>query len=312
MRKVKSATREIMSCGSTDIMKKIELAVCIRLHEKVTIPMMLYNSETWTLTKSDLKEVEKMELWALKWILNVPRTTPSVAIRFVTGTLYADIRIDERQLMYLQKILKREESHWTHHLLKTLDMHSIGWAQQIRIKLREYELDEDWERIRNKGEAVWKRQVKQAIEKRHKAKLHEECHSVRGDKICEKTKTLTIIPSIESEDFNRTRDYGLMTLTIIKARAIIMGRYMMLDCANNFENKYGSKKCDVCNVIDDEIHRINYCPKWESINYCDNDEQAKIDFSLIYSDKKSDLEETADVILSIWDLKNGKNSMIQN
>ena len=312
MRKVKSATREIMSCGSTDIMKKIELAVCIRLHEKVTIPMMLYNSETWTLTKSDLKEVEKMELWALKWILNVPRTTPSVAIRFVTGTLYADIRIDERQLMYLQKILKREESHWTHHLLKTLDMHSIGWAQQIRIKLREYELDEDWERIRNKGEAVWKRQVKQAIEKRHKAKLHEECHSVRGDKICEKTKTLTIIPSIESDDFNRTHDYGLKTLTRIKARAIIMGRYMMLDCANNFENKYGSKKCDVCNVIDDEIHRIIYCPKWKSINYCDNDEQAKIDFSLIYSDKKSDLEETADVILSIWDLKNGKNSMIQN
>ena len=147
-------------------MKKIELAVCIRLHEKVTVPMMLNNSETWTLTKMDLKEMEKIELWALKRILNVPRTTPSVAICFVTGTLYAEIRIDERQLLYLQKILTREESHWTFHLLKTLDMHSIGWAQQIRTKLGEYELEEDWEKIRYKGESVWKSQVKQTVEKR--------------------------------------------------------------------------------------------------------------------------------------------------
>ena len=87
---------------------------------------------------------------------------------------------------------------------------------------------------------------------------------------------------------------------------------MMLDCANNFENKYGSKKCDLCKVIDDEIHRINYCPKWESTNYCDEDEEGKIDFSLIYSDKRNYFEEIADVILSIWDLKNGKNLIIQN
>jgi hypothetical protein len=46
-------------------------------------------------------------------------------------------------------------------------------------------------------------------------------------------------------------------MTRIKARAIIRGRYMMLDCANDFENKYGSKKCDLCRVINDEIHRIN-------------------------------------------------------
>ena len=59
-------------------MKKMELEVCLKLHEIVTIPMMLNNCEAWILTQSDLRELEKIELWALKRILNLPRTTPSL------------------------------------------------------------------------------------------------------------------------------------------------------------------------------------------------------------------------------------------
>ena len=40
--------------------------------------------------------------------------------------------------------------------------------------------------------------------------------------------------------------------SILHTRALIMGRYGMLRCANNFSNGCGTKKCRECDVIDDE------------------------------------------------------------
>ena len=115
--------------------------------------------------------------------------------------------------------------------------------------------------------------------------------------------------AVEREGYCRTSDCGIMKLTRLKARAVIMGRYGMLDCANNFENKYHSKICGTCGDTDDECHRVNFCRKWESINYYASNR--KVDMQLMHSHEKGDLEEIADVILSIWDLRNGKNAMIE-
>ena len=51
-----------------------------------------------------------------------------------------------------------------------------------------------------------------------------------------------------------------------------MARYGMLQCGRNFSAKTG-KNCHTCNVIDDEEHRLNICPKWMTDN---NDTQAEI------------------------------------
>lgn len=307
-KKVKNSTREIMSCGSADIMRKIELKACIKLHEAATIPMMLNNCESWNLTQSDKKEMEKMELWALKRILNVPRTTPTAAVRFVTGTLFTEIRIDEKQIIYLQKILQREKTHWTHHMLITLDKHSIGWAYQIREKLVEYGLETDWNVIKEKSRGEWKSDVKSAVEEKNCEKLLSECRATRGDVVYDKTKTKSIVQAIGSGNYSRLKGSLLLNMTRCKAKALVMARYGMLDCGCNFENKYGGKMCDECNVIDDEGHRVNYCPRWSHVNLSSS--VTKIDFSLVYSSERDDLESVADVILSIWDLGNGRNGII--
>ena len=127
---------------------------------------------------TDRKKFEKMELWALKRILNLPRTTPTAAVRFVTGIIFTELRIDQKQLIYLQRILKRDHDHWTYHMLNTLDLMSIGWAHQIRQKLNEYGLEENWEMIRQMPDLTWKHLVKQAVENRNKQKLLDECKNI--------------------------------------------------------------------------------------------------------------------------------------
>ena len=309
-KKVKNTTREIMSCGSADIMRKIELNVCLKLHEIMTIPMMLNNCESWILTQSDRNELEKMELWALKRLVNLPRTTPSVAVRVITGTLYTEERIDEKQLIFLQKILKRDSSHWTHHVLNILNIHSIGWAHHIHEKLREYELEEDWEVIKSKSDGEWKHCVKNAVEMRHRKRLLDNCFAVRSGSSRGKSKTKCLIPCLEDDTYDRKKTSAVLNLNKLRARAIIMARFGMLDCASNFENKYGGKECPKCKVLDDVNHRLNFCETWKKINFHQSD--IKVNFQLVYSENKSDLECVADDILKVWDLKNGKNCIVQS
>ena len=89
-----------------------------------------------------------------------------------------------------------------------------------------------------------------------------------------------------------------------------MGRYGMLDCANNFSTKYGSKLCSECKVIDDEGHRMNACGKWKDTNFYNSDK--KIDYDKVFSDDDKLCMEVVETIILMWDLENGKNQMRVN
>ena len=87
-----------------------------------------------------------------------------------------------------------------------------------------------------------------------------------------KTKTKSIIKVLDSPNYKRQALPILMILTSIEARALIMGRYGMLDCRANFSRDYGGKLCEECKVIDDKRHRINFGQKYSPINRYDNPE----------------------------------------
>ena len=132
MNKVKRTVRAIITCGKSDIMKKMETNVLVKLHNTVTIPTILANSETWHLNEQERKEVDKMELWAWKTILGLPLTTPTPSVIYATGSLFASIRVDIRQLMYFQKLLKKPSDHWAREALHLLKDYEIGWAKRIK------------------------------------------------------------------------------------------------------------------------------------------------------------------------------------
>ena len=100
----------------------------LQLHESVTVPTLLYNAETWTLNKTEKKLIDKAEIYALKKSLGLPQTTPTAGIVVTTGVLFASIRVEIKQLLYLWRVLAKEPEHWTRITLMVLKEHNYGWA----------------------------------------------------------------------------------------------------------------------------------------------------------------------------------------
>ena len=302
--RVKMTTRKVMSISSSEVINTIEMSAILKLHESKIVSTLLTNSETWVLTKEQLKKIERIELWALKKLIGLPATTPTVAIIYATGCLYTTQRIHQRQLLYLKTLLNRPENDWPRihlHLQKT---EGIWWAKQIDGILEQYNLDYSWEQIRNMTVPDWKRRVQIRIEEKHKERLIDECNGAHG----EKTKTKSIKRLIDVDNFTRSPVLNIVNRSKIGTRAVIMGMSGMLDCRNNYHHKYKTKLCDNCGVTDDEMHRINYCIHFKRDNLYNSN--LKFDFSCIYSNDKENIDRVEYVIRQLWDISHGKNNML--
>ena len=267
------------------------------LHETTTISSLLTNAEAWVLTKTQRESMDRIELWALKKLYNVPPTTPTLAVMIVSGTLFASQRIDQRQMIYLKSILNRPDDKWLKLTLQSQKEQNCYWAKQIGDLLSEYGIEMTWDDIKQAPFALWKRTVKNAIEKKHKTRLMDLLD-------CSK-KAAFAKNFLESESYERKPLSHVLGRNKMGARALIMGMAGMLDCANNFHSKYKTKECKECHKIDDESHRINDCIIYERVNLYHS--RLKIDFDCIYSNKNTTLDRMETVIRAIWALDNGKN-----
>ena len=94
----------------------------------------------------------------------------------VTGSLYASIRVQDKQLIYLHKVLLKQDTHWTKTTLKCLRESDRGWAKQIDENLEQWGLETEWDRIKGKTRNEWKHLVNAAAEKVNRERLMKECH----------------------------------------------------------------------------------------------------------------------------------------
>ena len=306
--KVKNAVRSIITCGRSEIMTRVGSSLLLQLHESIIIPTMLYNAETWVLNKTERKEVDKMDIWALKKMFNLPITTPTAAIIVTLGKLFASIRIEVKQLLYLQKVLKKKNTHWARKTLEITHEHNIGWAKHIYEILEKWELEKDWEKIAEKTFNTWKNEVKSASEKRNIEKLNDECTTKSRGATKIKTKTKTLESILNNPSYIRKPDNFITKYDrILYTRTLIIARYGMLQCGANYERMHGGKNCKECGILDNEDHRINFCEKWEKTNLFKNN--SKVEFKRVYSGDTEECLEIIKLINSIWDLENGKNEM---
>ena len=116
-----------------------------------------------------------MEIWAWKSMLGLPKTTPTAAVMYCTGAMYASVRIEAKQLIYLHKVLHKPDGHWTKLTLYSLKEHQIGWAKQIEAIIEAWHVENDWEEIKKKSLKAWKIEVGKAAEAKNREKLKEEC-----------------------------------------------------------------------------------------------------------------------------------------
>ena len=304
--KLQASVRKINTSASSDVMRTVETGVILELHEKINIPSLLTNAESWVLSKTEQQELEKSEIRALKRLFSLPTTTPSVAVVYSFGTLYTMCRIDERQLLYLNKVLNRDGSNWTKRVLDLLDGRNLGWSKQIREKLVEYQLCTDWSEIKNKSRELWRHEVHAAVNTRNRERMREQCTHMKDGESIVRTKSGYILDQLE-ESYVRRPLRELCGQSKQRVRTVIMARAGMLLCGRNYKGSSAEICLECGGATDDEDHRLNYCEKWKETNRCDKEE--KVDFGDIYSVEKGVLDVVIDEIEKVWNLDYGNNGM---
>ena len=130
--KLQATVASINTIASNEVLNRVESITLLELHERIAIPGLLNNSQSWVLNKTETSELEKAEIQALKTLFQLPTRTPNAAVLFTFGTPYTKQRIDQNQLLYVHKILQRPISHWTAKMLSVLEEMNIGWAKNIK------------------------------------------------------------------------------------------------------------------------------------------------------------------------------------
>ena len=303
---LQATTRQINTTASSDVMRGIETRVILELYEKCVIPSFLNNAESWTLTLTEERQIDKVCIQAVKRLFNLPSTTPSPAIIHSFGLLYATQILDQKRLLYLHKLLTRESTHWTFLMLTHLKTQGIGWAENIQEKLTTYGLEMNWDVIKTKTKPQWKDEVTRAVNKFNGKKLLESCSSQTptGTKI--NSKTNYIHEKLLSTQYIRKPLEELTKRNKQQAKTIILSRNRMLTCGRNYKGTM-NQICQDCNMMDDENHRLNECAVWEDVNFIKN--SIKPNFDDIFSENDDILNEIIEKIENVWELKYANGRM---
>ena len=161
--KLKGSTINIKTIAANEVLNSVETAVLLELHEKMSVASLLNNAESWTLSKGEEEDLEKMEVQALKDLFDLPLHIPTNALIHTFGVLYTKQRIDLKALIFLQRILLKDDDNWLKKTLLTLKTMNIGWYKKIHMKLEEYELPDDFTIITHHTPTQWSVRVKTAI-----------------------------------------------------------------------------------------------------------------------------------------------------
>ena len=84
-----------------------------------------------------------------------------------------------------------------------------------------------------------------------------------------------------------------------------MARYGMLICGKNFQGTL-KQQCNQCDTMDNEDHRLNTCPKWET-NFLKEEE--KTNFETIFTTNLEEIKVIVKKIQRVWNVKTGNGSM---
>ena len=297
--KVTACVASINTIASSEVLRRIETAVLLELHEKVVLSALMTNSESWTLSTGNKDELDKIEIQTLKYIFDLPAHTPTPAIIFTLGTLYTRHRVNIKRLSYLHRLLNSSTQAWNRQTLDVLVSLQVGWGKNIIETLEEYDLPTSFDTIKNITKGQWKRTVKAKVEIKNKLRLLNDCYKKEGGEQKPKTKTKHLIELINCDTYSRMTQTELLYCTRQETKTIIISRFGMLECGRNFKGTL-SDVCKTCKVLDDESHRMNHCASFKDINLHLND--IKVDFNDIYSSDVNILRKIIPVIEKVWNL----------
>ena len=160
-RKLVGIVGEVKNIGERRKVGRMDCSVRLMLWERVVVPTMLFNLETWTYWReSDWEELEKMQGSGLRELLQVPRITPYWGLLIETGMWPMKQRVECRKLMWLKEIMEKDEESVVRKLIveqKELEIEN-GWYAEMKKLGHEYGIEV--EGVDEMTKSGWKRMVK--------------------------------------------------------------------------------------------------------------------------------------------------------
>ena len=301
-----AATAGINSIAGASVLRRIETRVILELHDKVILSALLTNAEAWTLSKSEKDEIERIEIQTLKMLFDLPIHTPTPAIIYTLGTLYTNLRVDKKRLMFLHRLINKRDTSWVKKTLLILEHLNIGWTKSIKETLSNLDLPTEFSIIKTATRRQWKRAVDEKIEIKNRNQLLSDCHKTVGNLQTRKTKTAHIVDNLDETTYTREPSPLLRFCNRQETKTLIIARFGMLECGKNFKGSM-SEICAKCNVLDDENHRLNHCSNYKNVNLldtCDN-----VNFRDIFSTDINTVKNVIKLIEKVWNVTNAHGSM---
>ena len=105
---VGSTIEIIYLCKETSFGKH-QIYSMITMYQSVFLPRLIYNCESWSnLTQKYISNLQDAQLKFLRRVMEVPKSTPTSALFLELGILPIQYEIQKRQLVFLKRILDRE------------------------------------------------------------------------------------------------------------------------------------------------------------------------------------------------------------
>ena len=243
----------IFSIASDQTLGMLKMTTLLHLYIACWLPAVLYNCETWTMSKSEAVNLEHIQLTLLRRILKVPSSTPKAAIYGDLGIQPLKHQIHRRQLVFFHKLLC--SSHLVNLALINQFNHPYqdSWlSKEIKPLLHQYKLPSSTDQICSYSKNKWKRLVKNAIQRKFETWFREE--AARSSKMLRATR---FKPKPNRESY-------VQQLTRNQVAAIFRLRYAMSTADANFTT--GSPVCRKCNQgVATDHHILTRCPAFQSL-----------------------------------------------
>ena len=217
------------------------------------ISTLLTNSEAWhNVTTKDIENLESIDEQLFRNILEVPATTPKEMLYLELGCRPVRFLIKQRRIMFLQYILKQDETSLIYQVLEAQYENPTknDWILEVLENLQEFEINLPFEKIMNMSKDTFRTIVtaaseKKALEYLNKVKMkHSKVKHI-------KHQALELQTYLKPENVRSVQD----------SKFIFHIRTRMLDVKNNFENKYRDLNCVACEKEVETQEHILKCKK---------------------------------------------------
>ena len=253
--KVEAALQTIFTLAGNDEFQQIEMSTIWRLVHSCIIPILMYGAETWTPTRKEISQAQKILDNVIKRILKTPTTTPTEILTAETRIWEVEIQMMQKQIMYYHRIITKIDEEKQPQLIKLLTNKKKPWNKQIKETLEKTDINETELLSKNPKQA--KRMVRNRLENYQTHKIYKAAEN--------KSKVRDYICYQRRYDTKNKPNY-INNLSRNDCSNIFTTRARMIHVKGNYKNKHTDMKCRWCTTEPEtQKHIITKCPAFKEI-----------------------------------------------